>query len=235
MELGREIQVEQSDSVFAVVVAGGMGTRMNAGVPKQFLSLKGKPVVQWSLDCFNQTPEVEEIVLVLPESWLDEGRDKLIGFDPLKPFSLVAGGETRQDSVSRGLDSIAAEDGWVIIHDGARPAISHELIIRTLKQAKERGNAVCAVPSNDTLVKVSNGQVVSQVDRNEIYRVQTPQIFRLAKIRKALEFARQNGISGTDDSSLMREIGETIHLVEGTDLNVKITREDDLEILEALL
>ncbi len=227
--------MEQADSVFAIVVAGGMGTRMNSGVPKQFLSLKGKPVVQWSLDCFNQTPEVEEIVLVLPESWLDEGRDKLIGFDPLKPFTLVVGGETRQESVAQGLASITAEDGWVIIHDGARPAISCELIVRTLKVAQEKGNAVCAVPSNDTLVKVADGQVVAQIDRNEIYRVQTPQIFRLAKLRKAIEFARQNGITGTDDSGLMREIGEVINLVDGTDLNVKITREDDLEILEALL
>ncbi len=221
--------------VTALIVAGGMGQRMNAPVPKQFLLLKGKPVVQWSLECFAQTPSVDKIVLVFPKNWLDEGRDKLISFAPEKPFSIVAGGELRQDSVAAGLDAIKEKEGWVIIHDGARPGITPELVTLALQQARLNGNAVCAIPSTDTLVRVVDGELVEAVNRQEIYRLQTPQIFRLSQMRKAIEHARINKIKGTDDSSLVRALGEKIHLVEGSDLNSKVTRSEDLEMMESLL
>ncbi|MDN5279786.1 MAG: 2-C-methyl-D-erythritol 4-phosphate cytidylyltransferase [Clostridiales bacterium] len=225
----------QKGSVTALIVAGGMGTRMNTMVPKQFLALKGKPVVQWSLECFDQTPGVDKIVLVLPNTWLDEGRDKLISFDPIKPFKIVAGGERRQDSVKAGLDSITDSEGWVIIHDGARPRITPDLISRALKTAKTMGNAVCAIPSHDTLVRVVDGKIVDSIDRNEIYRIQTPQIFKLSQMRKAIANAIENDISATDDAGLIRELGERINLVEGSELNSKVTRPEDLDILESLL
>lgn len=221
--------------VTALIVAGGMGTRMNVTVPKQFLALKGKPVVQWSLECFDQTPSVDKIVLVLPENWLDEGRDKLISFNPEKPFKIVAGGERRQDSVKAGLDSIPESDGWVIIHDGARPGISPELVSNAMAKAIAKGNAVCAIPSHDTLVRVVDGDIVENVNRKEIFRIQTPQIFRLAQMRKAIENAIRNNIDATDDASLIRELGEKINLVEGSESNVKVTKPEDLEILESKL
>ena len=227
--------MQHDGPVCAVIVAGGMGTRMNSGVPKQFVQLKGKPVVQWCLECFNRVQEIDRLILVLPEDWLDEGRDKLINFDPHKPFNIVAGGETRQDSVSAGLSSIASDDGWVIIHDGARPAITPEIVSKTLHEAFEKGNAVCAVPSNDTLVRVRDGQIHSSVNRSEIMRIQTPQIFPLTVMRDAMKNAKEKAFKGTDDASLVRELGHSINLVEGSELNLKITRLEDLEILEALL
>jgi 2-C-methyl-D-erythritol 4-phosphate cytidylyltransferase len=225
----------QTETVSAIIVAGGMGTRMNAPLPKQFLALKGKPVVQWSLECFDQLPFVDEIILVLPETWLDEGRDKLISFDPRKPFKIVSGGQRRQDSVKAGLDSVQNNDGWVIIHDGARPGITIELVSKAFEKARNLGNAVCAIPSNDTLVKVIEGKIVSSVNRKEIYRIQTPQIFRTGKMRKALENAIANNITATDDAGLIRKLGDEINLVEGCELNSKVTRAEDLEILETLL
>jgi 2-C-methyl-D-erythritol 4-phosphate cytidylyltransferase len=221
--------------VTALIVAGGMGVRMNSLVPKQFLLLKGKPVVQWSLECFAQTPSIEKLVLVFPGNWLDEGRDKLISFDPEKPFKIVAGGTRRQDSVEAGLNEIEDKDGWVIIHDGARPGITPELVTLALQQARLNGNAVCAIPSTDTLVKVVDGEMVETVNRQEIYRLQTPQIFRLSQMRRAIENAKEKQIRATDDSSLIRALGEKIFLVEGSELNTKVTRSEDLDILESLL
>lgn len=222
-------------SVTAIIVAGGLGTRMNAGVPKQFMLLKGKPVVQWSLECFEQTPIIDKIVLVLPRAWVDEGRDKLISFDPIKPFAIVAGGNTRQESVKAGIDAISDREGWVIIHDGARPGVSPELVTSALNSAKKLGNAVCAIPSTDTLVRAAEGAVVENLDRSQIFRVQTPQIFRLSQMRRAIENAFSKGISATDDAGLIRELGEKIFLVDGSELNSKVTRPEDLFLLEALL
>ena len=222
-------------AVTALIVAGGLGTRMNSSVPKQFMALKGKPVVQWSLECFDQTPEVDRIVLVLPEEWLDEGRDKLISFDPIKPFKIVAGGLRRQDSVKAGIDAISEAEGWVVIHDGARPGISPELVSSALASAKKLGNAVCAIPSSDTLVRVVKGAVVENLDRSEIFRIQTPQIFPLSKMRLALDNAEKKNIRATDDAGLIRELGEKVFLVDGSELNNKVTKPEDLNILEALL
>ena len=221
--------------VSAIVVAGGMGSRMESQIPKQFMTLKGKPVVQWSLECFNQVEAVDNIILVLPKDWVAEGRDKLISFDPMKPFTIVVGGERRQDSVLAGIDEIKGNGGWVIIHDGARPAITPDLVENMLIEAKKNGNAVCAVPSHDTLIKVINGKIVGQVNRSEIYRVQTPQIFKVETMRKALSNALKMNFTGTDDSSLALEIGTDINLVAGSELNVKITQAADLEVLEAML
>jgi 2-C-methyl-D-erythritol 4-phosphate cytidylyltransferase len=222
-------------SVTALIVAAGMGTRMNLGVPKQFLMLKGKPVVQWSLECFDQIAEIDRIILVLPQDWVDEGRDKLISFDPEKNFMIVAGGARRQDSVKAGIDAIREEDGWIIIHDGARPGISPDLVSSALEKARKLGNAVCAIPSNDTLVRVIDGAVIENLNRNEVFRIQTPQIFRLAKMRQALQNAIAKNITATDDAGLIRETGEKIFLVDGSELNTKVTRPEDLHIFEAIL
>lgn len=222
-------------SVAAVVVAGGLGTRMNAPVPKQFLILKGKPVVQWSLECFDNTPEITRLILVLPQEWLDEGRDKLINFKPQKPFAIVSGGARRQDSVLAGVKAVTAYVNWVAVHDGARPGIQPELISRAVNAAFLSGNSVCVMPSNDTLIRVVDGVMVAPVDRREIYRVQTPQIFRCVTLLAALDFAEKNHITATDEASIVRELGHKIHLVEGSEANVKVTRSEDLEILAALL
>lgn len=227
--------MSRAEPVVAVVVAGGMGSRMNSAVPKQFLLLKGKPVVQWSLECFDQTPEVDSIVLVLPEDRIEEGLGKLADFKPHKKFTIVAGGARRQDSVRAGVNAIDAEDGWVAVHDAARPGITNTIVSNAFKLAFELGNAVCAMPSYDTLVKAIDGEIVGQINRSEVYRVQTPQIFRVSVLRQALEYADKNGILATDEAGMVRELGCKIHLVEGSELNSKITRAEDLDMLKALL
>lgn len=225
----------QQKTVAAVVVAGGTGQRMKASVPKQFLLLKGKPVVQWSLECFDNTPEIDRLVLVLPEEWVEEGRRRLDGFKPHKKFVIVPGGVFRQDSVRAGVEALDDNEGWVAVHDGARPGINPAMISNAVNQAFALGNAVCAMPCHDTLVRVVDGEIVGQIDRNEVYRIQTPQIFKTAILRQALAHAMQNGIIATDEAGLVRELGYRINLVEGAEVNAKITTPEDLDMLESLL
>jgi len=219
--------------VTAIVVAGGMGTRMQAQVPKQFMLLGSRPVVQWSLECFNRLDLVDEIILVLPADRIDEGKSLLSGFAADKPFRVVAGGERRQDSVSNGVRT--AGEGWVMVHDAARPGMTPELARAALLIADQKGNAVCAVSAVDTLVRVGNGKIVAPLDRNEIYRLQTPQIFRRDELFMALEHADTNNLVITDESSIMAKMGHEIYLAEGSELNNKITCPHDLAVLEILL
>lgn len=224
-----------ANTVAAVVVAGGMGQRMKSVVPKQFLPLKGKPVVQWSLECFERTPEINQIILVLPEDWIDEGRNRLVSFNSRKFFKIVAGGVFRQDSVMAGVNAIEDNDGWVAVHDGARPGITPALVSNAVNQAFALGNAVCAMPSHDTLVRIINGEIVGQIDRNEVYRVQTPQIFKIDVLRQALANAGKIGLRATDEAGLVRELGYRINLVEGSEMSAKITTSEDLVMLESIL
>lgn len=221
--------------VVAVVVAGGMGQRMKSATPKQFLPLKDKPVVQWSLECFDKTQEITGLVLVLPEEWLEEGMKRLQSFKPQKPFKVVAGGALRQDSVRAGVEAADAADGWVAVHDAARPGITPALVSNALNQAFTAGNAVCAMPSHDTLVRVVDGEIVGQINRNEVFRIQTPQIFKTAILRQALENASTKGLVGTDEAGLVRELGYRIYLAEGSEMSGKITTPEDLDMFEALL
>ena len=221
-------------TVVAVVVAGGMGQRMQASLPKQFMLLAGRPVVQWSLECFEATPEITSLVLVLPEDWIEEGQNRLRGFCPGKPFKVVAGGALRQDSVRSGIAAIAAKDAWVAVHDAARPGITPILVSNALKKAFAHGNAVFALPSHDTLVKVVDGEIVGQLNRDEVYRIQTPQIFKLSVLIEALQNAGEKGLVGTDEASLVRELGYRINLAEGSEMNGKITTPEDLTRFSAL-
>lgn len=219
----------------AVVLAGGMGTRMNAALPKQFMKLADKPVLQWSLECFDRTSDIGRIVLVLPEEWLEEGKKILSSFKPVKDFVITVGGKQRQDSVFNGLMAVGDDYELVVIHDAARPGINPEAIEEGLKLASEKGNAVFAIPSYDTLAKVVDGEIVGGADRNEIFRIQTPQIFPRELLVQAIEQARKNGEVGTDESTLVRKLGKKIYIASGSENFMKITTADDLKLAEFLL
>jgi 2-C-methyl-D-erythritol 4-phosphate cytidylyltransferase len=206
---------------------------MQNSLPKQFMQLAGRIVVQWSLDCFAQLDPVDEIILVLPADRIEQGRALLAGFVADCPFSIVAGGARRQDSVMSGIS--AASEGWVMVHDAARPGITPEIVRAALHKADRCGNAVCAVPSTDTLVRAKNGCVDASLDRSEVFRLQTPQIFRRSELLAALAYAEANSLAITDESSIMAKLGHKIFLAEGSELNNKITCRHDLEVLEILL
>ena len=218
----------------AIIVAGGLGHRMNSTLPKQFMNLGGKPIVQWSLECFNNVDSVKKIILVLPEEWLDEGKKYIKNFVPTKEFSIAIGGKLRQDSVWNGLEQLNNDYDFVAVHDAARPGITPELVNEGFKTANIKGNVIFAVPSYDTLAIVENGEIIDNADRNKIFRVQTPQIFTYKILKEALKNARQQNIIGTDEASLVRKLGYKVYITLGSEKISKITASEDLEIAEFL-
>lgn len=222
---------------YALIVAGGSGSRMGSAVPKQFLDLGGKPVLVHTLEKFlAYSPEIR-LVLVLPEADFDRWNSIkrfLHSITPSLPHPVlvVPGGATRFQSVRNGLGVLSGE-GLVAIHDAVRPLVSVEVIRRSFEAAAQFGSGVVTVPAKDSIRQVSeNGSSVA-LDRATLRLVQTPQTFRVSLIKKAFEQAESPRF--TDDASVAEAAGFPIHLVEGSYENLKITTPDDLVVAEALL
>ncbi len=216
--------------VSALVVAAGAGRRF--GGRKQFAALRGRPVVEWALEAFQAHGAVDDIVLVLPDEKDGERYRARFG----KITAVVRGGRRRQDSVLRGFRAVAADRaGIVLVHDGARPLVSPALIGRVIAGALKSGAAVPVVPLEDTVKEVRDGRIAATVDRASLVRAQTPQGFLYGLLGQALETARKDGFSGTDESMLVERLGVPVIRVEGDPRNLKITTPLDLEIAEALV
>jgi 2-C-methyl-D-erythritol 4-phosphate cytidylyltransferase len=216
--------------VAAIVVAAGAGKRF--GQMKQFVYLKGKPVLEWTLEKFQAHEEVGSIVLVLP----DEEDRKHYQMRYGKIIDVVRGGEKRQDSVWQGfrlLDQATTE--LVLVHDGARPLVDGRLVSRIIAETRASGAAVPVVPLEDTAKEVREGLVVRTLDRRGLFRVQTPQGFLFPVLQKALEAARRDRFYGTDEAMLVERVGLPVRAVEGDPRNIKITTPLDLKVAEALL
>jgi len=214
----------------AIVVAAGAGKRF--GEMKQFAYLRGKPVLEWTLEAFQSHGEIDAVVLVLP----DEQDMKHYRMRYAKIVDIVRGGERRQDSVWQGfrlLDAAAPE--IVLVHDGARPLVGAGLISRIIAAARTEGAAVPVLPLEDTVKEVRDGRVVGTVDRTFLVRTQTPQGFRYAVLKKALEEARRGRFYGTDEAMLAERAGIPVSTVEGDPRNIKITTPVDITIAEGLL
>lgn len=216
--------------VSAIIVAAGEGKRF--GSAKQFALLRGKPLLDWSLEKFEAHPGVDEIVLVVP----DEKRKAAYRRRGKKLIAVVSGGPRRQDSVFRGVEALDPEGaGIVLVHDGVRPLVSRALISRIIEETQRKGAAIPAVPVEDTVKEVDGARVVRTLDRERLYRIQTPQGFLYPVLRMALERAREKGYSGTDEAVLLERTGETVTVVAGDPRNIKITTLLDLKIAEAWL
>lgn len=226
------------EKITAIVLAAGRGKRMNSKVQKQFLELGGKPVLYYSLNCFQQSPLVTDIILVTGAESVAFCKEEIVekyGFT--KVNKVIPGGKERYDSVYEGLLSCENSD-FVLIHDGARPFITQEILERGMTGVRETGACVIGMPSKDT-VKVSdeNGFVQETPERNLVWSVQTPQIFEYSLIRNAHEKIRCENMTGiTDDAMVVeRASGTKIRLVEGSYKNLKITTPEDLDIAEIFL
>lgn len=218
--------------VAAIIAAAGGGRRF--GAAKQFITLQGRSILEWSLARFESHPAVDEIVLVLPAP--DEGQiRKYAGlFHKLK--AVVKGGDRRQDSVLCGFRALDPETtGIVLVHDAARPLADEALIRRVIEGARRIGAAVPAVPAEDTIKEVDGETVVRTPDRSRLRRCQTPQGFAYALLRQALERAEKNGWSGNDEAGLVERMGGKVIVVEGDVRNFKITTPRDLKMAEVLL
>ena len=222
----------------AIVLAAGQGKRMNSKVQKQFLLIKGKPVLYYSLSCFQNSREIEEIIVVTGNDSINFCKQEIIeayGFSKVK--AVIAGGRERYDSVYAGL--CACEDSdYVFIHDGAGPFLTEDMIRRGKEAVLASGACVIGMPSKDTIkIADENGMVASTPSRSLVWNIQTPQIFSYTAIREAYERARQQNMADiTDDAMVMERFGNMkIKLVEGSYENIKITTPEDILVAKKIL
>lgn len=221
----------------AIVVAAGKGTRLGGARPKQFLELRGVPVIIHTLRQFERCQEINEVITVLPA-------EDTAGFESLtKQFELkkagraVPGGATRAQSVRDGLNAID-EAEIVAVHDGVRPFVTPEEIDQVVAAARESGAAVLTLPVADTIKRVQDGRIIETVSRAELRRALTPQCFQFAILKRAyetLDELESSGLEVTDDSFLVERIGITPTAVDGSARNIKITNEEDLIVAESIL
>lgn len=220
----------KSERVAAVIAAAGESRRMN-GLDKLFAPLGGKPVIVRTIDVFQSSGVIDEIILVLSVANIKTGRRLVEGEGWSKVSAVVCGGPRRQDSVYAGLKKVK-NGKWVVIHDGARPLVTRELIVKGLEAAEETGSAAAAVPATDTIKVVKDDMLVAETPpRKELWAVQTPQVFRLDIILKAHEEVKEEA---TDDAALVERLGFPVKLFVGSYDNIKIATPTDVTIAEAL-
>ncbi len=216
---------------FALIVAGGSGSRMGSEVPKQFLELLGKPILMHTMERFANYSTDMQLCLVLPESQFTYWESLCQKHDFNLPHKLVAGGSTRFQSVKNGLDQLPA-NGIVFIHDGVRPLVSDQTIRNCEQTTVERGNALPVAPVIESIRQLTADASV-HADRAKFRLVQTPQTFQLELIKKA--FLQDESPLFTDDASVCEAMGTKINLVDGNPENIKITQPQDLKIAACLL
>ena len=225
----------------AIVLAAGEGSRFrqtSAGKvkqPKQFLSLGDRPVVTYSLQVLDRSEVVDETVLVSTRQKISFCKELVPKFGLKKLVKVVEGGERRQDSVLMGLKALPPETEVVLIHDGARPFITPDIIEKALGLLKECDGVVVGVPAADTLKAVIRGEVKQTLERKEIWFAQTPQVFRFKFFLEAHSRAQEDDFYGTDDASLVERIGGKVRMLAGDPENIKITTKTDLLLAEAIL
>ena len=222
----------------AIVLAAGQGKRMNSRIQKQFLEIDHRPVLYYSLECFQISPLIQDIILVTGEEMISYCKKEIVErYNFTKVTKVIAGGKERYDSVYQGL--LACEDcDYVFIHDGARPFVTEAMLERGVFGVQETGACAIGMPSKDT-IKISDkeGFVQSTPDRSRVWSVQTPQIFAYSLIRSAHESLRRKDMTGVTDDAMVveQESGVRIRLVEGSYQNIKITTPEDLDIAETFL
>ena len=216
---------------YAIIVGGGSGTRMQQELPKQFIELKGKPILMHSMAAFAHSAIKPEIILVLNVHYHKFWEDLCAQHQFDIPHQLIKGGEQRFHSVKNGLKNIKS-GSIVAIHDAVRPLVSVELINKSFEEAALKGNAVTGVPSKDS-VRLLKGDESKAINRESVYLIQTPQTFQIEQLKKAYE--QEYRIDFTDDASVVERMGYPIHLIEGAASNIKITYPEDLFFAEQLM
>ena len=226
------------EKITAIVLAAGQGKRMHSKVQKQFLEIQDHPVLYYSLRCFQDSLLIDDIILVTGNDMISYCKNEIVGrYSFTKVSIVIAGGKERYDSVYAGLRACENCD-YVFIHDGARPFLTDDMIIRGKEAVLAYGACVTGMPSKDTIkIADENGMVVSTPRRSLVWNIQTPQIFSYTAIREAYEEARQQSMEDiTDDAMVMERFGNLkIKLVEGSYENIKITTPEDILVAEKIL
>jgi 2-C-methyl-D-erythritol 4-phosphate cytidylyltransferase len=220
---------------YAIIPAAGHGRRMASATAKQFLELAGEPILVHTLRRFESCPAIDAVVVAVPEGAASGFLQLAARIGLRKLVRVVPGGAERQESVARALAVVRAETaGVVAVHDGVRPFVEPERIEAVVRRAEEAGAAILAVRATDTVKEVDELGVVRTLERERIALAQTPQAFRYAWLRDAYERAAREKWEVTDDASLVERAGHRVEIVEGSSLNIKITRPEDLSLAELI-
>ncbi len=220
------------DDTGLVIPAAGKGERLGTDVPKALLDVEGVPMIVRALGLFEPLELLDRTVVVAPPDSTDAVRAVITShFADHNAIAVVAGGIHRQESVLNGLRALGRDTGLVVIHDAARPFTPHDVIARCIDTAREQGAAIAAVPTVDTVVNVGpDDTIAAALNRNELWAVQTPQVFSYDLILDAHERAAEEGFAATDDAALVMRTGREVHVVMGDYDNIKITVPRDLDV-----
>ena len=227
-------------SSIALIIAGGAGNRMHQDIPKQFLTVNEKPVIVYTLEAFQEHPEIDAIAVVCIEGWDQVLRAYARQFNITKLEYVVPGGKNGQDSIRNGIMELEKHydpEDIVLIHDAIRPMVSAEIISDNIRVAREKGNAVTVIPCAEAMLQTDDGTVsVGSYPRDRLKRTQTPQAFHIGFIcdlhRRALEAGITNSVASC---TLMIEMGEQVYFSSGSEKNIKLTTVEDIDIFKALL
>lgn len=224
----------------ALLTAGGMGTRMNMDIPKQFLYIENKPLIVYTLEAFEKHPMIDKIVVVCLENYMELMKTYGEKYGINKLAYVVPGGRNGQESIKNGLVKIKEfedENSTIIIHDGNRPNISQEIITDAISTYSECGNAIAAIPCVEAIFKSQDGkESIESIPRESLFRTQTPHVYSLSKLLCAHEKAEKMNLTDTVATcTLMNALGEKIYFSRGSEKNLKITTQDDLEMFKAYL
>lgn len=219
-----------------IIVAAGKGKRMNSNISKQFLKIKNKPILYYTLSKFSNHKAIDEIVLVTLEDKIEICKDIIKKYNIDKISKIVSGGRERQDSVYNGLKAVSKDCDVVLIHDAARPFVTSNIIDDGIKYAKQYGATACGVTPKDTIkIKDKKGFSIDTPNREDLFIVQTPQCFSYNVILDCHENLKRHNKKVTDDTMVLEIYGKSVYLYEGSYSNIKITTPEDLILGEQIL
>ena len=220
--------------VYAVILASGKGERMNCGFPKQFAEIKGKTIIERSIEAFEKNENVDEIIVVSEPSTIEKIKEIVNKNNYKKVTKIVPGGAVRAESSSHGVGEVAVDDAKVLIHDAARPLVTQRIINDCITALDSCDAVHTAIKATDTIIEAENGVMKAATERSRMMQVQTPQGFRAGTIKKAHSLAKKDGFAGaTDDCGIVFRYGlADIRIVEGDRTNIKITYPEDIAVAE---
>ena len=220
--------------VYAVILASGKGERMNCGFPKQFAEIKGKTIIERSIEAFEKNENVDEIIVVSEPSTIEKTKEIVNKNNYKKVTKIVPGGAVRAESSSHGVGEVAEDDAKILIHDAARPLVTQRIINDCIIALDSCDAVNTAIKATDTIIEADNGVMKATTERSRMMQVQTPQGFRAGTIKKAHCLAKKEGFAGaTDDCGIVFRYGlADIRIVEGDRTNIKITYPEDIAIAE---
>ncbi|HWZ56102.1 MAG TPA: 2-C-methyl-D-erythritol 4-phosphate cytidylyltransferase [Verrucomicrobiae bacterium] len=228
--------------VTAVLPAAGLGTRMGADTPKQFLALDGVPLLLFTLRRLAACPLITDFVIATRAEEIDSVTSSAEAEKFAQPVSVVRGGDTRQDSVANALAEVSPESEFILVHDAVRPLVTVSQIERVIAEAEACDAAILGIPAMDTVKEVKRASlpndvalVTATIPRERVVLAQTPQVFRASLLLEAFARARQDGVTASDEAGLVERLGRDVHVVVGAERNLKITRPGDMELAEFYL